>query len=116
MTTVAVNIATIRSRWDMNQSTFAMLLDASRPQVSNWERGHTPPPTPILLRLQSMTGISVHRLHTEELTRESLPPAPIEDEETPVGEHPILQEIRRVHSRLDGIEALLQRLIATNDL
>ena len=116
MTTVGVNIVTIRSRWDMNQSAFAALLGASRPQVSNWERGHTPPPTPVLLQLQSMTGISVHRLHTEELTRESLPPAPIEEGEAPPVEHPILQEVRRIHSRLDGIEAILQRLLAAKDL
>lgn len=114
--TASLNIANIRRRWGMNQEAFAGLLDATRTQVSNWERGQTPPSTAVLLRLQAMTGIDVNRMHGEELTQESIPPAPIVPGDLPPAEPPILQEIRRLHSRLDDLEGMLRRLLAANGL
>ena len=112
MNTLCVNIAVIRRRWHLSQEAFADLLGATRPQVSNWERGRTAPPVEALLLLQAVSGIDVDRLSFEELTWEAIPdqpgaaPAPASSEER------ILQAIAALGERLERLEALLLEVAA----
>lgn len=111
MTTLAGNIVVIRKHWCLNQTEFAALLGATRIQVSNWERGRTVPGIESLQALKQASGISVDRLHGEELTTDCIPLQP----GGAVGawdSNPISLELRKINSRLDAIEALLHRLIS----
>ena len=112
MNTLRVNIAVIRRRWRLSQDAFAALLGATRPQVSNWERGRTAPPVEALLVLQAVSGIDVDRLSFEELTWEAIPDQPGAAPTPASSEDRILRAISALGEQLGRVEALLLEVTA----
>lgn len=110
----AINIAAIRRRWGMSQADFGVLLDATRTQVSNWERRCTAPTFQDICRLAELTGISAERLHSSELTLEMIPLMPLSAPALVVIEDTTVLELRKINEQLGEIKTLLARLVEIN--
>lgn len=105
------NIQTIRRRLRLSQTELAEQIDATRAQVSNWERGRTAPRLPHLQRLAALAGVEVPALVGTYLPPGSNPAAPDPPEPVPIDRDTILQEIKALHSRLDLLESLLRQVL-----
>lgn len=67
------NLKTIRGKYRISQEAFGELLGATRSMVNNYEAGQSTPQLDFLLRLSSLTGISVDFLFYKQIREEDLP-------------------------------------------
>lgn len=75
------NCRRIREAWHMERVPMAELFGVTRGKWVNYELGTTEPPPEILLKMEEMTGITIRRLLTEELTKSMIPDKPLVNDE-----------------------------------
>ena len=71
------NIALVRKRWKENQADFSERFGMSRTNLGRYESGEYEASVSFCMTLAKLTGISVERLVSTELTEDEIPPLPL---------------------------------------
>lgn len=105
-TFLPANIGMMRKRWRLGQDEFGALVNGTRSQVSNWERGKSAPDMITLARLEVMAGLQLHELHMREVLPSEIPENPMQGGIMPM---PIQAMFQEIIERLKVIEDKLNQ-------